>query len=180
MLKHIAPVLIVFVLALPALAQPEGFKTGPLIEDYGPQSQIPGYTPIPEGTSFKISFDVTEVSKPGELNRTFVSAARFLNMHAAAGVPDENMQLAIVLHSKAIRDVTNAAHYAEFNGDVENANAALIAELQSHGVTFHVCGQSATVYDVATEDLLPGVEMSLSAMTSHALLQQQGYTLNPF
>jgi hypothetical protein len=33
---------------------------------------------------------------------------------------------------------------------------------------------------VKTEDLLPGVEMALSAMTAHALLQQQGYTFNPF
>jgi len=28
--------------------------------------------------------------------------------------------------------------------------------------------------------LLPGVEMALSAMTAHAILQQEGYTLNPF
>jgi len=27
---------------------------------------------------------------------------------------------------------------------------------------------------------LPGVTMALSAMTAHALLQQDGYTLNPF
>jgi len=37
-------------------------------------------------------------------------------------------------------------------------------------------------YGVAFEgvDLLPNVEMALSAMTAHALLQQDGYTLNPF
>ena len=37
-----------------------------------------------------------------------------------------------------------------------------------------------TFYDITGGDLLPGVEMSLSAMTAHALLQQDGYTLNPF
>jgi hypothetical protein len=36
------------------------------------------------------------------------------------------------------------------------------------------------VADVATDDLLPGVEMALSAMTAHALLQNSGFTLNPF
>ena len=147
MLLRIASLAVCLLLALPATAQSDAFKTGPLIKDYGPQSQIPGYTPIPSDAEFKISFDVTEVSKPGELNRTFVSAARFLNMHAAAGVPNENMQLAVVLHSQAVRDVTNADHYAELNGETENANAALIAELQKHGVTFHVCGQSATYYE---------------------------------
>jgi hypothetical protein len=33
---------------------------------------------------------------------------------------------------------------------------------------------------VAAEQLIPGVKMALSAMTAHAQLQQQGYTLNPF
>lgn len=48
------------------------------------------------------------------------------------------------------------------------------------GVRIIVCGQSAAHYEVATGELLPGVEMALSAMTAHALLQQEGYTLNPF
>ena len=61
-----------------------------------------------------------------------------------------------------------------------SAGAGLIAALTDHGVRIIVCGQSAAYYDVATDDLLPGVEMALSAMTAHALLQQQGYTLNPF
>ena len=33
---------------------------------------------------------------------------------------------------------------------------------------------------VGHEDMLPGVEMALSAMTAHAVLQQAGYRLNPF
>ena len=43
-----------------------------------------------------------------------------------------------------------------------------------------MCGQSAAGQGVKKTDLLPGVELALSAMTAHALLQQQGYTLNPF
>jgi intracellular sulfur oxidation DsrE/DsrF family protein len=43
-----------------------------------------------------------------------------------------------------------------------------------------VCGQKAAYYNVTSDDLLPGVKMALPAMTAHALLQQQGYTLNPF
>ena len=41
-------------------------------------------------------------------------------------------------------------------------------------------GQSAAYYEIGVEDLLPGVDMALSAMTAHALLQQDGFTLNPF
>ena len=61
-----------------------------------------------------------------------------------------------------------------------SASADLVATLIDHGVRIIVCGQSAAYYDVETDDILPGVEMAMSAMTVHALLQQQGYTLNPF
>ncbi|MEO1574805.1 MAG: DsrE family protein, partial [Pseudomonadota bacterium] len=117
--------------------------------------------------------------EPGELNRSLVSAARFLNMHAQAGVPAENMSLAFVIHGKAVHDVTVDAHYSQ-ETDTTNANADLIKALVSQGVTIEVCGQSAAYYGVGVGDLLPGVTMSLSAMTSHAILQQKGYTLNPF
>ena len=39
---------------------------------------------------------------------------------------------------------------------------------------------SAAAYGVAKGDLIPGVELALSAMTAHAQLQQAGYTVNPF
>jgi len=162
-----------------ASAQPDGFHLGPLIEDYGPVATIEGREPIPADATFKISFDVVEAAEPGELNRSFVAGARFLNMHTEAGVAPENMNLAFVIHGKAVRDVTKDAHYDGETGTA-NANRALIERLTANGVSIHVCGQSAAYYGVTTGDLLPGVKMSLSAMTSHALLQQDGYTLNPF
>lgn len=74
-------------------------------------------------------------------------------------------------------DVTPAVH--DVSGET-TSSSDLIAALIDHGVRIIVCGQSAAYYDVRTDDLLPDVEMALSAMTAHALLQQQGYTLNPF
>jgi len=52
--------------------------------------------------------------------------------------------------------------------------------LLKNNVEIIVCGQSAAAHGVAKTDLLSGVKMALSAMTARALLQQQGYTLNPF
>ena len=37
-----------------------------------------------------------------------------------------------------------------------------------------------SAHGVAKADLIPGVELALSAMTAHAQLQQAGYTVNPF
>ena len=61
-----------------------------------------------------------------------------------------------------------------------NPNVALIDALREKGVRIIICGQSAAAYGVKKDDFYTGVELALSAMTAHALLQQDGYTVNPF
>ncbi len=161
-------------LAAAAEADDNPFTTGPVIADYGPVAAVEGARAIPDGMVFRVAFDVAESAKPGAVNRRLETAARFLNMHAAAGVPAENLHVAVVVHGQAAKDLTRGTE------DTPNANAGLIAALAAEGVDILVCGQSAAYHGVAAEDLAPGVEMALSAMTAHAELQQAGYTLNPF
>ena len=158
---------------MPALAWagPGDFAPGPVIEEFGPVAPVEGALPIPEGTEFRVSFDTKDQTAEGELNSKLTAAARFLNMQAAAGVPVENIHLAIVVHGTAVHDVTR---------DSAGANADLVAALVEHGVEIFVCGQSAAAHGVAKADFIPGVELALSAMTAHAQLQQAGYTVNPF
>ena len=146
------------------------FSTGPAIKDYGPVADVDVTFPVPDDAVLRHSFDVAEQADDGQLNRTLVSAARFINMHARAGVDPTRIELAVVVHGKAVHDVSGGA----------SSSSGLVAALIDHGVSIIVCGQSAAYYGVATSDLLPGVDMALSAMTAHALLQQRGYTLNPF
>ena len=155
------------------------FQPGSFLPEYGLIAEVPGAAPLPAETEFKVSYDITRAGQSGELNRSIVTAARFLNMHTAAGVDPERISLALVLHGPSVRDVTAERSYREDNS-VDNANAPLIAALLEHGVRVIVCGQSAAAQGIVMDDLLPGVEMYLSAMTAHALLQQDGYTLNPF
>ena len=165
--------------ATTALADEAAFTRGPLISDYGPVAAIDGATPISPDAVFAHSFDVRDQAPAGSENKTLVSAARFLNMHVRAGVDPGNISLAVVVHGKAVRDVTSAPFYGAAVGG-ENANLPLISALQRHRVRIIVCGQSAAYYGVSKDDLAPGVEMALSAMTAHAQLQQAGYSLNPF
>lgn len=157
---------------LPCIAQADfsSFTTGPVIKDYGPVADVDMTLPVPKDTTFRHTFDVSEPAADGELNGTLASAARFINMHARAGIDPNRIEIAVVVHGKAIYDVSGEAP----------ASAPLVAALVEHGVKIIVCGQTAAYYDVKTDELLPGVQMALSAMTAHALLQQQGYTLNPF
>lgn len=163
-----------FLAASPAFATQQVFSTGPVIEDFGPVADVPAAQPLSPDTELRVVLDTSTPAEEGELNRTLVSAARFINMHGRAGLDPDNIQLAVVIHGRAVRDV------AEVDGGQSGANAALIEALVEHNTGIYVCGQSAAFYNVTAEDLLPGVTLSLSAMTAHAVLQQDGYTLNPF
>ena len=183
--------------ASPAFAGPDAFKRGQTIPEFGKIAEIKVDQPVYKHHKFKVVFDVNKQADAGALNRNLVSAARFINMHTAAGVKEKNIKLAIVLHGGAATDVTRdrfykAAQKKKAAADTtvikgadaldlkSNANAALVKTLIDHGVEFYVCGQTAAYYDIDNTDLLPDVKMALSAMTAHALLQQKGYTLNPF
>ncbi len=164
-----------------ATAAPQSaFHAGLVFPTYGQIATVDSDVPIPRDTIFKVAFDVSDEAKPGEVNRGFDSVARFINMHAEAGVPAANIHVAIVVHGQAGIDLLNAATYAKRSDGAVNANAALIAQLLAHQVDVYLCGQSAAGLGIAKPDVLPGVKMALSAMTAFALLQQQGYTVNPF
>ena len=149
------------------------------INGFGNYYDVPEHDKINDATVFKIVFDVADGAKEGEQNNAINSLARFINMHVAHGVKPENIQLALVVHGSASVDVlANSEYKKRFNAD--NKNQALIEQLLTNNTKVYVCGQSATHFKVTPELLIDGVNMSLSAMTAHAQLQQQGYTLNPF
>jgi intracellular sulfur oxidation DsrE/DsrF family protein len=169
--------------AAPLAAQDmSAFKPGPVLTEFGAHAPVPGVEQLPANSQFAIAFDVSTPAPESGINRGFDSAARFLNMHVAHGVPQENIRLAVVVHGKAalelLTDAAHAANPASRKGD--NPSGNLVQVLLAEDVRFILCGQSAAAYGIKPEDLIPGVEMALSAMTAHALLQQNGFTVNPF
>lgn len=167
-------------LAAPAGAQTAAFHPGPVFPDMAPIATIASDMPIPAGTVLKHVYDTSAASPPGTRSRAHETAARFVNVHAEAGVPATAINVAIVAHGPAIIDLLTPAAYAARHPGQANASAAAVTALVARNVGFYVCGQSAAAQGIAKADLLPGVKMSLSASSAHALLQMQGYTLNPF
>jgi intracellular sulfur oxidation DsrE/DsrF family protein len=163
---------LLFIAMIPCIAHADmsAFTTGPVFEEHGPVAAVETTVAVPADATLRHAFDVGTRAEEGQPNRTLVSAARFINMHARAGVDAERIEVAVVVHGKAIYDVSGEAP----------GSAELVAALIDHGVKIYVCGQTAAYYDITNDDLLPGVELALSAMTMHALLQQEGFTLNPF
>ena len=166
-------------LGAPALAQ-DTARTGPVFDGFGPHVPVEGIEAVPADTEFAHSFDVARNAEGETRNRGFESAARFINMHAAHGVDPDNMRVAVVVHGSAVYDVlTDEARAARDFGEV-NPSGDMVRAMLDEGVRFIVCGQSAAGQGVSQADLMEGTEMALSAMTAHALLQQRGYTVNPF
>ena len=164
--------------AVPAAAQaPLGrTTTGPVIEGYGPVFDVP-FVEVETDTNmeYRVVFDVAESTEtPGDQNRYIASVARFLNMQARAGVPLERMNLAIVLHGPAAKDALRPEEFLERYG-TDNQNHGLLKALAGAGVQIYMCGQSAMSRGLHDDDLIPEVQMGLSAMTVMAMLKKDGY-----
>ncbi len=158
-------------------AQVSSFKDGPVIVGFGKSTAVATHS-VSSDAKFMVAFDVA-TSDSGELNRKLDSLARFINMHVAAGVKKEHIQLALVVHGKAAFDLLNNVYYQK-KYTLNNPNAPLLNALMENNVRVILCGQSAAANEIEANQLIDGVEVELSAMTAHALLQQAGYTVNPF
>jgi intracellular sulfur oxidation DsrE/DsrF family protein len=155
--------------------------TGPVIDDYGPVYYVPEQpVELPSDVNLKAIFDVAGAPEESEkLNYRLETVARYLNMHARAGVPSNRIETAVVLHGRATRSALRADVFEKRYGHA-HPDAALIRELAAAGVRILVCGQSAAAYEFRPGELAAGVEMSLSAMTALVRLQQNGFALIPW
>lgn len=156
-------------------------KAGPVIADYGKVWRV-------ENTKYKVDskselkavFDImNSPESPTELNKSIETAARFLNMHAQQGVSTDKLQVALVVHNQASKDIiTNEAYQKRYG--VDNPNAEMVEQLIDAGVQFIFCGQSSLSRKFPIEETIPGVQLSLSAMTALIQLQNNGYRLIKF
>jgi intracellular sulfur oxidation DsrE/DsrF family protein len=154
-------------------------RTGPILQSGGEWYPVPdpNFT-VPTDMSYKIAFDV-RVGAPGELTAGYGVAARMLNQSAGLGVKKEQLDLVVVIHGTAAEDVLQNAEYRARKGK-DNANIALLEELSKAGVRIVLCGQSAGARKIARNQMLPFIQVAPSATWAHAVLQRQGFTVNPF
>jgi intracellular sulfur oxidation DsrE/DsrF family protein len=171
-------------LLLPASAlgqTPANRSTGPVILDFGPTFEVPAPdVGAPTDATYRVIFDIGQAADtPDGRSTRFETVARFLNMHVKAGVPLENLDVVVAVHGTAGKDLLQDEAYRSRYG-MDNPNAALILALVEAGVEVALCGQTAASRGLPREELLPGVKMALSAMTSLVTRQNQGYALIPW
>ncbi|UWX56214.1 DsrE family protein [Maribacter litopenaei] len=156
-------------------------ESDPIIDEYGEVWKIENqdYT-LDTSKTFKAVFDI--MSTPDDLdqvNPSIETAARFLNMHGQNGVPLEQLKVALVIHNKASKDVISSEAYEKKYG-TKNPNEDLLNALLAANVEIIFCGQSSVSGGFPKEDLIQGVQLSLSAMTALIQLQDDNYRLIKF
>jgi len=156
-------------------------NSGPVIENHGKVWKINNVDIEVDTTKeYKVVFDIMDSpDDKNSVNAKIETAARFLNMHAQAGVPAENLKTVLVVHNAASKDIILDDAYNKKYG-TNNPNSALMAALLDADVQVIFCGQSSVSRGFPKKDLIPGVKLSLSAMTALIQLQDEGYRLIKF
>lgn len=180
----LAPLLSVFLTTaalwlLPGTAAAQSIgsaEAGPVIDPWGAVFHVEGLeVPVDTEREYRVVFDVSESPAGTDgVNPNLNTVARFLNMHARAGVPLERMRVAVVLHGTAAKDGLLEGPYRD-RYQATSPNADLLRQLAGAGVELYICGQSAMSRDLPDHELIPEIRMALSAMTIRADLQAAGF-----
>jgi len=152
---------------------------GPLIAGYGKVAPVetPGERPDP-ALDYKVVINVTKAGEAGAPPPYLDKAARLANLLAAAGVPAEHRHIVAVLSGGATTAVLTEAG-TKAHGLGPNPSVELIARLIAAGVRVDVCGQAMAGAGIAPHEVLPGIQIDLSALTTLSNLQLRGYALLP-
>jgi intracellular sulfur oxidation DsrE/DsrF family protein len=161
---------------------PPGMQaSGPRIEVGGPTFGVDAPTfVVPSDHVFRAVFEIVDRAEEGQLHPEITTIARFLNLHARHGVPDDHVLAAAVVHGGGFPALlSDEAHAARYDG-APNPTRALVEELIANGVEIVLCGQTAGGRQLQDGELIPGVKVALSAMTALNYFQAQGYQFNPW
>lgn len=176
MIRPFAPCAIVMLLigVAPVYAQaPLAVPGAPVARD------VPGAKQLPNPhTIYKVVFSI---GKPGPdaktANPALTTVANYVNTLAKYGVPAENRKIAVMIHHRGEgweMILKNDAHRRATEG-LDNPNIEMIQKLQAAGVQFRVCGQLVVARKIDPDDILPGIQTDLWALTSLVDLQLDGY-----
>ena len=171
-------ILFIHVIAAAQMAQQ---KVNPVIKSYGAVYQLPNAAHRPDPKiNYKIIVELTEnASKPDSLNEWLEAIATLINLHAAEGVPKENIHVVVVLRKMATYAVFGNEMYKE-KFKVDNPNLELLKELHDAGTEFYVCGQTMLKRNISESKLVAEAKIASSGLTAITTYQLQGYTMIKF
>ena len=156
-------------------------RVSPAVPGFGGIFEIPNPDEKPDASLiYNIVIDITTASEsPNEINPALHNLARMMNLHVAAGVPIENMNVIGVIHSSAIFSALDNKHYQE-QYEIDNPNLELIEALKKAGVKLNVCAQSLKARRFERDWVNKEIGISVSALTLVTTYQLKGFAMLKF
>ena len=144
---------------------------------------VPGAKEMPNpNRTYKVVFSIGKPSPDtSKANPALTMVANYVNTLAKYGVPVEHRKIVVMIHHRGDgwdMILKNDAHQRATEG-LDNPNIEMIQKLQAAGVQFRVCGQLLVARKINPDDILPGFQTDLWAMTSLVDLQLDGYVHIP-
>jgi len=161
--------------AIPGMA-----PNGPVILSTGPSVTVPDADfPIPAGHVFRNVY-IIDTADTNSVNQQLTTIARFLNLHARNGVTKDRLFAGAVVHGTGWWSLLSDSAYGARFGGKANPSKRLVEELLANNVQLVLCGQTAGFRGVKKQELLPGVQLAISAMTALNVFESQGYQYIPW
>ena len=153
--------------------------SNPRIENYGKIHFDKNLSFQPDiKKTYKLVFNIENDAEKEGVNMRLWKIARELNLLKAAGVPDQNVQIAAVVHGKAIAiSLTDKAYEKRYQK--KNPNTELVKALDKAGVKLYLCGQTVAGMKIEQDALNPSWEVTLSALLTLPILESEGYLMVP-
>jgi len=149
----------------------------PLIPGYGRIALIehPQMRPDP-ALDYKVVVNVTRAGENGAPPPELEKVAKLANLLAQYGVPAAHRHIVAVIQGSATMAVLSEAGM-KARGKGANLTADLVAKLNAAGVRVDVCSQALAGFKIGQDEVMPGIQVDLSALTTLTTLELQGYAM---
>ena len=131
---------------------------------------------------YKLLFDLAAGNpddlKNGNINPGIQEIIRIINLHKASGIPENRMDIAVIIHGPSIQSFLGNEEYKKRFG-IDNPNLDIINQLQQKGLKLTVCGQSLALREIEIEKMVAGMRKAYSARTTLSTYQLKGFVVFP-
>jgi intracellular sulfur oxidation DsrE/DsrF family protein len=129
---------------------------------------------------FKLLFNFTawvnDSSARKKIDWGLAEIGRIINLHIAAGVPKENLDIVLVIHGASLNTLlTNENYRKKFN--VDNPNLDVLKQLTVLNAKLIACSQAELYFNIPREQMISEVRNALSAQVVMSNYQLKGFVL---
>lgn len=131
---------------------------------------------------YKLIFDFAvgnaDDLKNGNINPGIQELIRIINLHKASGIPEDRMDIVVVIHGPGTMSFLGNDDYKKRFG-ISNPNLDLINQLKQKGIKLVVCGQTLALREIELDKMVTGMRKAYAARTTLSTYQLKGYVLFP-